>query len=65
MAYEGSQTRDSVGAIAAGLYHSQSNVGSICDKHHSSWKCQILNPQNKARIGASIVHLDAIQVHFH
>ena len=28
MAYGGSQARDQMGAVAAGLYHSHSNVGS-------------------------------------
>ena len=51
MAYGGSQARSVIGAVAAGLHHSHSNLGSIhaCSLHHSSWQHRILNPVNKAR----------------
>ena len=50
-AYGGSQARDLIGAVAPGLHHSHSNAGSepICDLHHSSQQCWILNPLLKAR----------------
>ena len=50
-AYGGSQARGPVGAVATSLCHSQSNTGSecICDLHHSSRQCQILNPLSKGR----------------
>ena len=43
--YGGSQARYLIGAVAAGLCHSHSNadLSHVCDLHHSSWQCQILN----------------------
>ena len=50
-AYGGSQARGLIRAVAAGIHHGQSNMGSepICNLHHSSRQCQILNPLSKAR----------------
>ena len=45
-AYRGSQPRGLIRAVAAGLHHSFSN---ICDLHHSSWQCWILDPLSEAR----------------
>ena len=47
----GSQARGWIGATAAGLRQSHSNMGSepICDLHHSAWQHWILNPLSKAR----------------
>ena len=45
-AYGSSQARGRMAAIAACLHHSHSNV---CDLHHSSIQCWILNPLSKAR----------------
>ena len=36
----------------------------ICDLHHSSWQCQILNPLREAR-GQTCILIDASQIHFH
>ena len=49
--YVGSQARGPIGAIAAGLSQSHSNVGSehICNLHHSSWQCWIINPLSKGK----------------
>ena len=49
--YGGSHARGQIGATAAGLHHSHSNVGSepVCDPHHSSQQGQIFNPLSKAR----------------
>ena len=51
MAYGGSQVRGPIRAVAAGLHHSHSNVGSkpCLRLNHSSQQCQILNPLRKAR----------------
>ena len=51
MAYGSSQAKGPVGAIAASLHHSHSNVGSelFCDLHLSSRHRQILNPLSEAR----------------
>ena len=51
VAYGGSQAQGWIRATAAGLSHSHSNtdLSHIFDLHHSSWKCQILNPLSKAR----------------
>ena len=50
-AHGSSQARGEFGAAAATLCLSHSNLGSepICDLHHSSWQCGILNPLSKAR----------------
>ena len=46
VAYGDSQARDLIGTVAAGLHHSHSNV---CNLHHSSRQCWILNPLSGAR----------------
>ena len=39
-----------MGAVAAYLHHSHSNVEScLCDLHHSSWQCWILKPLSEVR----------------
>ena len=50
-AYGGSQARGPIRAAAAGLRQSHSNadLSSICDLHHSSWQRWILTPLIKAR----------------
>ena len=48
-AYRSSQARGWIRATASGLHHSHSNTKQICDLHHSSWQCQILNPLSGAR----------------
>ena len=56
MAYGGSHARVRIGAVAAGLCHSYSNVGSEPRlpptpqlTAHSSWQCRILSPLSEAR----------------
>ena len=51
-AYEGSQARGSVGAIATGQRqsHSSADPSHICNLHHSSRQRRILNPLSKGRI---------------
>ena len=46
-----SQARGLMGAVATGLQQSHSNTGwsRICNLHHSSLQCQILNPLREAR----------------
>ena len=46
-AYEDPQTRGQIGATAASLHHSHSNVRSKL--HHSSRQCWILNPLSEGR----------------
>ena len=48
MAYRGSQARGRIRAVAAGLHQSHSNAG-VCNLHHSSGQCWILNPLSTAR----------------
>ena len=45
-AYGGSRARGQVGATAAGLHHSHSNVdpSCVCDLHPSSWQHWTLTP---------------------
>ena len=38
-----------IGAVAASLRQSYSNASCVCDLHHSSWQCQILNTLSGAR----------------
>ena len=40
-----------------------SDPSLICDLHHSSQQCQILNPLSKAR-DQTFVLMDASQIHF-
>ena len=61
MAYGGSQARDWIRAVAAGLHHRHSNAGTKL--HHSSWQHQILNPLSKARDGTCVL-MDASQIRF-
>ena len=51
-AYGCSQAKCWIRAEAAGLCHSHSNDRSepVCDLHHSSQQCRILNPLSEARI---------------
>lgn len=54
-AYGGSQARGRIRDVAAGRHHSHSNTGAestpiwVCDLHHSSWQCPILNLLREAR----------------
>ena len=64
MAYGGSQTRGRIGAVAAGLHHSQSIVGSKSNLHHSSWQWWILNPLMEARDQTHIL-MDTNWIRFH
>ena len=50
MAYGGSQATVWIRAVAAGLRHSHSNwdPSCVCDLHHSSWQCRILNSLSEA-----------------
>ena len=49
--YGGSQARDLMGAVAASLHQSHSNAdpSRVCNLHHSSPQCWILNPLREAR----------------
>ena len=38
------------------------DLSCICDLHHSSWQCRILNPLSEAR---NWVFMDASQIRFH
>ena len=67
MAYGGSQVRSRIGAVAAGLHHSHSNLGSkphLQLIYHSSQQCLIINPLSKARDQTCILK-DADQIRFH
>ena len=55
VAYESSRARGQIGAAAAGLYHSHSNMGCrMCDLCYSLQRCWILNPLSEARDGTCI-----------
>ena len=38
-----------IGAAAASLCHSHPDLSRVCDLHHNSRQCQILNPLIEAR----------------
>ena len=65
MAYAGSQAKGQIGVVAAGLHHSHSTLdpSHICDLHHSSQQCWILNLLSKARDWTWVL-MDASQIHF-
>ena len=60
-----SQASSPVGAVAAGLCHSHSNIRPelICDLHHSSRQHWILDLQREAR-DQTCVLMDASQIRF-
>ena len=47
-AYGGSQTRDQIWAVAA---EARRDLSHVCNLHHSSLQCQILNPLSRAKVG--------------
>ena len=55
VAYEDSQAKGQIGAVAASLRqsHSKLDLSLVCDLHHSSQQCsqqrRILNPLSKGR----------------
>ena len=51
VAYGGSQTRGRIGAVASSPHHTTAvqDPSCICNLHHSSKQCQILNPLSGAR----------------
>ena len=40
------------------------DLSTVCDLHHSSWQCQILNPLSKARDRTQIL-IDPSWSHYH
>ena len=67
MAYGSSQAKESNQSCSCQpTLHSHSNTGSeqVCDLHHSSEQCQILNPLCKTR-DRSCVLMDASWVFYH
>ena len=40
------------------------NPSNICDLHHGSWQCQILNPLRETRDRTQIL-MDTRQVHYY
>ena len=64
-AHGSSQARDQIRAVAAGLHHSHSNTRSeLCDLHHSSWQCWVLNLLSEARDWTHIL-MDTRRVSYH
>ena len=65
MAYEGSQARGLIGAIAAGLHLATAmpDPSHVCDLHQSSQQCQILNPLSEAR-DRTCVLMDASRIRY-
>ena len=53
----GSQARGQIRAVAASYTTATArpDTSLVCDLHHSSWQCQILNPLCKARDGTCIL----------
>ena len=65
MAYGGSLARGQIGAVAPGLHHSHSSVGSEPHLQHTLQLTanQILNPRSEARDGTHIF-MDASHIRF-
>ena len=61
MVYEGTQARAWIGAVAATAAPDPSH---ICDLHHNSWQCWILNTMSEARDWTCIL-MDTSQIRFH
>ena len=38
------------------------DLSHVCDLHHNSWPCQIINPLSNAR-DRTLVHMAASQIH--
>ena len=66
MAHGGSQARGQIGAVAASLHHSQrtQDLSHLCNLHHSSRQCWILNPLREARDQTHNLMFPS-QIHFH
>ena len=64
-AYGSSQARGWIGATAASLHHSHSNVASnlYLRLHQNSWQCWILNTLSKARDRTCIL-MDTSRAHY-
>ena len=52
-AHGGSQARDLIGAVAAGLCHSHQIRAASSTLYHSSWQRWILNPLNEQGQGSN------------
>ena len=66
MAYGSSQVRGHIGAIAADLYHNHGmpDPSHVCNLHHSSQQCWILDPLIEARDRICVL-MDTSQDHYH
>ena len=64
-AYGGSQARGQIGSVAAGLHTATAtwDLSCICNVHHSSGQCWILNPLSEARDWTCIL-MDPSQICF-
>ena len=65
-AYGGSQARGSNWNCKLPAYTTTTapqDPSCVCDLHHSSWQCRILNPRSKAR-DQTCVLMDASQIRF-
>jgi len=64
MAYGSCQARGQIRAAAASLYRSATwDLNCVCDLHHNSQQCQILNPLSEARDWTHIL-MNTSQVHY-
>ena len=64
-AYGNSQASGLIGAAAASLHHSHTmpDPSHMCNLHHSSQQCQILNPLSRARDQTCLL-MDTIWFHY-
>ena len=64
-AYGGSQAKGLIGAIAPGLHRATAtqDPSHVCNLHHSSRQCQILNSLSEARDRTRIL-MDTSQAHY-
>ena len=62
-AYGGSQARSPIGDTAYTTATPTPDPSCVCDLHHRSQQCQILNPLSKDRDQTCIL-MDTRQIHF-
>ena len=66
MAYGSFQARDQIGntVLTYTTATATQDLSHVCELHHSSRQCQILNPLSEARDQTCIL-MDTSQIHFH
>ena len=67
VAYKNSQGMGRIGAailLAYAIATAMQDLSLVCELHHSSWQCRILDPMSEARDQTCIL-MDTSRIHFH